>query len=547
MSARRVWSAVALYTLLTALLTWPQVLRMSDGMYEHHDSYFNAWRVSWVAHQIRTDPARLFDANIFYAADATLAYSDAVLVPSLLGAPLRWAGVGPVTVTNVLILSSFVLSGMAAYLLAYALTQSWAGSILAGLVFAFSPYRFEHYMHLELLWGGFIPLALLVLHRAIEDPRLRWGTSLAAVVLLQTCSSLYYGIFLVTTLALLLPLLAWGIPRARWRPLLDVLAIGAGIAAIALLPYIRPYLENRTAVGERPESEAISYSATWTSFVTSPLSNLLYGGTSTWSGPEARLMPGFVALACALFALWPPLSRTRVAYAVVALFALEAARGAHGWVYPLMYDWVMPYRGLRAPARFTVVLLAAIGVLAAFGVARLEARLPRRARIAVLASLLCLAVLEYVNRPLPLMTVKRRPPGIYAWLRGQPPGPVAVLPMPTSAYELPAYDATYQYWSIDAWYPLINGYSGFYPLHYLLMLEHLVEFPDSRAIGRLSRQGARYLVVHTGLMRPGLAVQTIESLTARSDVTLIRVVNEGWGNGDFLFRLNPSPEHLRID
>src|SRR5262245_53548101 len=89
--------ATGIFLLLTVVFTWPQAihwLSVPDFM----DTYFSMWRLAWIAHQLPLDPQHLFDANIFYPLKHTLAYSDAVLLEGLIGAPLLWAGVPAVVV-----------------------------------------------------------------------------------------------------------------------------------------------------------------------------------------------------------------------------------------------------------------------------------------------------------------------------------------------------------------------------------------------------------------------------------------------------------------
>ena len=57
---------LALFVVLTAVMTWPQVLRMSDGVHDPGDPLMVTWVLGWVAHQLPRAPAHLFDANIFY-------------------------------------------------------------------------------------------------------------------------------------------------------------------------------------------------------------------------------------------------------------------------------------------------------------------------------------------------------------------------------------------------------------------------------------------------------------------------------------------------
>ena len=95
-SRRFLAGALLLLTLLTAVGTYPQILRMRDGVDDMGDPLLNTWALSWVAHQVRIAPAHLFDGNIFYPERWTLAFSDVLLVPALTVTPLIWAGIGPI-------------------------------------------------------------------------------------------------------------------------------------------------------------------------------------------------------------------------------------------------------------------------------------------------------------------------------------------------------------------------------------------------------------------------------------------------------------------
>ena len=45
----------------------PQAFYLRSQVGPHYDALFGVWRVAWIAHQLRRDPAHLFDANIFYS------------------------------------------------------------------------------------------------------------------------------------------------------------------------------------------------------------------------------------------------------------------------------------------------------------------------------------------------------------------------------------------------------------------------------------------------------------------------------------------------
>jgi len=189
-------SAVSLaFVALTAMMTAPLAWNATSALPYADDAYFSVWRLAWVAHQLVNQPSKLFDTNIFYPASSTLAYSDAMLLLGIVGAPAIWAGVHPVLVHNILLLAGFALSGVGAFVLTRHLVGKMLPAVLAGIIFAFAPYKFGHFAHLELQWTAWMPFALWAVHRLLETSRLRFGLLLGALVALQGLSSLYYLAF----------------------------------------------------------------------------------------------------------------------------------------------------------------------------------------------------------------------------------------------------------------------------------------------------------------------------------------------------------------
>ncbi len=217
-STLRLNVAIALaFVALTVLVTYPQVRGFATSVPYHSDPYFSMWRLGWVAHALRTDPRGLFDANIFYPAQDTLAYSDAMLLPGLVLAPLFWAGVHPVIIYNSALFTALALSGYTTFLLTRRLTGSVRAAMVAGVIYAFAPYRFTHYVHLELQMVFWIPIALWLLHRIMADGRVRDGILLGLTVAAQLLSCIYAGIFALTYFTLVVPALLalTGISHAR--------------------------------------------------------------------------------------------------------------------------------------------------------------------------------------------------------------------------------------------------------------------------------------------------------------------------------------------
>jgi hypothetical protein len=493
-SAKRIGLAaapIALFVVLTCGMMWPQIRHIGDSAVPHQDVYFNMWRLQWIAHALSTSPGDLFNGNIFYPEPRTLAFSDAMLVQGAIAAPLIWLGTPPVLLHNLMMLGAIVLSAVATFALVCYLTGSRGAGVLAGTIFAFAPYRFEHIMHMELQWTMWIPLAFLALHRTLDRPSIRHGLATGAAVALQVLSSIYYGIFLATLLPLFGLVLQLGNTRTSVRRVMVPLAAGA-ILAIALVgPYARPYLLARDRVGERPADQIRTYAARPADYMVVPRENWLYGRWETRGEGERRLFPGAVAclLAVAAVFLRRP-SRLIIVYVVAAAAAFEASLGLRGYSYTFLHEYVPVFRGLRAPARLGIFVVFFLAVLAGFGYTFFAAALRTRNRVILLLALLSAVLLEDFTS-ISLVTYPNTAPPVYRLLASQPTGVVAEFPMVR-----PGHNARYEYLSIFHWKPLLNGYSGFSPPAFDRRLQDLRRFPDPFSIRVLRRADVRYVLVH---------------------------------------------------
>lgn len=512
--------ALILFTLLTAVMTYPQVLHMKDGVHDDGDPYMVTWVLAWVAHQLPRAPAHLFDANIFYPERNTLAFSETLLVPAIIVAPLFWIGVSAIFIYNLVFLSGFALSGVGVALLVRRLTGHSGAAILAGIVFAFPPFRIDHYAHLQLQQTQFIPLALWGFHRLLDTGRLRDGVLLGAFVACQMLSCMYYGLFLIPYMTVVCGTMLAAertLPRAR----LVALLAAAAIVAVAMIPAGRAYLSARKVVGERGRAEVADGSATWRNYLAPPELNVVYGKVfARFMQPERRLFPGFVAVALAIVGLWPPLSATRLAYGLGLLLAFDVSLGFNGLVYRALYDYFLPFHALRIPARMGIMVGFSLAVLAGYGATRIAGRLrSARARRLVLAALGALMLVEYASRPMELGTALVHAPEAYADLvRDRGDSPTAVLfEFPMSAKS----DPTYLYFSTFHWQSLINGYSGFFPPSYVRLARALQNFPDEPSMDAIKSHGARYLVIHGEWLYGARYETLIPDLDRRRDLTLV--------------------------
>ena len=528
---------VFLFAVLTVVMTWPQAARLVSSATDHQDVFFNMWRLEWVAHALATSPFQLLDGNIFYPEPRALTFSDAMAVEAFVAAPLFWSGFPPILVHNLMLLGGIVLSAAGIFMLAFHLTGSRAAGVTAGIVFAFAPYRFEHYMHMELQWTVWIPWAFWALHRLLETGSRKFAGLLGAFAALQFMSSIYYGIFLVTLLGLCAVLLLCATPRAEVKSRIAGLAIAAATAAILVAPYAIPYAATKEHVGPREEEQVLAYSARPRDYQVATDSNFLYGESSGRRGrPERRLFPGILAMLLAIVSLLlrRP-SNGDIVYLLGLVAAFEMSLGFYGYTFSFLYHHVPVFDGLRAPARLGIFVVFFLAVLAARGYHALEAALgARRAfqRILLVATSSVL-LLEYWVAPLQLVPYPNVPPPLYSWLASQPRGVLAEFPLPVPQ-SLPGQDARYTYYSTFHWMPLVNGYSGYYPASYIARIEALRNMPDEAAVQQLSKDHVRYVIVHTSLYEPEKLTALLSGLWADRRFTQLGRFDDGLTNG-FVF------------
>ena len=195
--------AVLVVCLLLAVIhTWPLVTAPGTlARNDNADAELNEWILAWVAHQLPRNPARLFDGNFFYPERDTLAYSEPLIVPALMGAPLAWLGASPVLVFNIVLMLGFALTAYAGYALTYAWTGDRAAGLVTGSLFAFNTHMLTRMAHVQGIHAWGLPLALLAADRIVVHGRWRDAIWLAVWMAAMAGTSGYLVVFAAIMIA----------------------------------------------------------------------------------------------------------------------------------------------------------------------------------------------------------------------------------------------------------------------------------------------------------------------------------------------------------
>jgi hypothetical protein len=296
---------------LTVLMTWPWVLNLRDAAADPGDSYLNAWIMWWDYHATFSDPLDLFHANIFYPYRYSLAFSENNYGLALPFFPLYALGLRPLTVHGVATLAGFALCGYGMFRLARTLTGSDGTAWVAGVAFAFVPYRFHHLPHVNYLFAGWIPLlleALVLFARERSWKRAAW---LGVAFLMNGLTCIHW--FVLTIIPLALTALFLVLRRGSWRDFVIRGGVALGVASAALLPFLVPYLRVTNLYGlVRKPAEVAVFSARLSHWLTADWQHKLWeglGGALTPYQTELALFPGLLPVLFALAAVFPLLRR----------------------------------------------------------------------------------------------------------------------------------------------------------------------------------------------------------------------------------------------
>ena len=498
-SASRAWREIAVVVLVSAAaavaLTFPLAARLGRIARDDADGRFSIWNVAWVAHALTTDPAHVFDANIFYPHTGTLAYSENNLGAGVLAIPVYVLTKNPYAAHNAVVLLAFVLAASGMYYLVRYLVGDRRAASVSAIGFAFCPYVFAHMAHIQLLMTAGLPFSMLAFHRLADRPSALRGVALGAIMAAQALSCGYYGVFVVLMVAYASVVTAAA--RGIWtdRRYLSALAVAALVSVAIVAPAFMPYLALEKVGFNRDLASARFYAPNLSAYLASSsyAHAWMLDIIPRWRNEVA--FPGFVLTVFGVAGVWVARSTRRsellAIYGGLTVLTFWASFGPAAGLYTVLYDTVPGFGLLRAPGRFCVVVALGLAVFAGVAVARLLERVPRATAIG------CgLALLTAMELKVPLNLPEAQPvETVYRVLATLPRG--AVIEMPFFYPAVGLFQHTkYMVASTTHWMPLVNGYSDYIPPDFYDHVMTLAPFPSRDGFKVLEPGRVRYAVFH---------------------------------------------------
>jgi len=421
------------YVALTCLFTYPLFLELGT----HHvgdargDAKGYLWNYWWTKTALSRGTNPFETDAIFHPIGIGLAFHTLGFLQGVEFIPLSFL-VGEVAAANLVVLWTFPASALATYALARAVGAGVAGSVLAGVVFAFCPYRLARLAgHYDLLGTEWIPLYVLALWKLAETERPSIRLVLAAGAL-AAASGYTASTYLVFLACLTLLFLAFR-PRAAAR----AVAVGA-VAATLLFPMLRQAYVDRTSWTYEPYPGADRYVADLSAYFTpSPRQSFLgpiAGHAFDPNLTETTVFAGYLVIAAALAGLALQRRIAGISFwlasaAVFFMLSLGTTLRVGGIDTGVPLPFALLTRTpvldeLRAPSRFSILTMLSLAVLLALVWSHLARGRSREWLLTLFAG--AVLVFEYAALPTP-----RFPAGIsplYRELARMEEGTVVEIP-----------------------------------------------------------------------------------------------------------------------
>ncbi|GIW02983.1 hypothetical protein [Roseiflexus sp.] len=475
--------ALAIYTLLGILLTWPLLLNLTNGVIgavDGVDAYQNAWSLWWTAQALTSLRNPFFSPLLFYPDGVDLFWQPLGFSQGVLALPVTLM-LGPVAAVNWVVLTSFTVGGYATVLLARRVTGNAAAALVAGATFICSPYHMEKVIdgNLEVAAIHWLPCYAYALLALLDRPSWRRALAAGALLVWVSLGSWYYGLFAALSTICAAGIWAYGATRNAER--VHRLQRGLqqamwGVAPLVILVMaIAPALYSLVTTGADEmlwdmRSIQREHSADLVdAFLPNPVHSVWGPAVRAWRNqiyPHAviwNVALGWIALGLGLLGAttaWRATWRWSLLALACFIFALGPELKIAGWhtgmplPYALIQDMPVIRSGQR-PNHMMVMVSLSLSILAVYGFTVLQQRLiqhPSPVHTWSMALALIVPVAGIDGYAGTHTIVERRIHPFYATL---PPPDGALIPLPLYLNVNRSENLTAQ---MGHGWPIIGGY-----------------------------------------------------------------------------------------
>ncbi len=407
------------FTLLTLILTYPVIFRLSTHfMCDGGDGFQNMWNMWWLKTSLldlHTNP--YYTTYLHYPDGISLLFQTFNPFNGLISIPLQFLFRMEITY-NLVVIFSFIMSGIGMYLLARYLIKNRLAAFISGVIYTFCPFHFAHGLgHLQLIAMEWMPFYILYMIKIHREGGWKNGILGGLFLILTTLCSWYYLIYsgFITCIYLIYHLITSreSVLSKNFGRNILILFVTFWVCMSPLFGAMFYAKTTQEFVGEHnPEN----WSADLTSFLV-PSAISTYGRAwfssiwGKWKGNTAENSNyiGYIVLGLSIFALIR--YRDSRFWGIVALFAFVMALGPYLRVmgkqyrvvplpYQLFHRYIPFFSFTGVPERFDIMLKFSLAIMSGYAVSGIYNKFGNiRVKYVFIALISVLVIMEYLAIP----------------------------------------------------------------------------------------------------------------------------------------------------
>ncbi len=517
---------IVLGSILTTILTWPFLAKIASFYSDIGDYPQNGYTLWYTQLSLVTgrilNQVEFFNSFQFYPWPYSLAYSELLLIPSLVFSPIYWISQQLVFSLNFYVFLSFVLSFISSfYCLNYFIRNKFA-SFLGAMVYTFNPLTLAHFPnHLQFMSKYFLLPLLLYGYLFFKKPETKNALFFFLFFTLNALTSFNLMFFSNFALAIYLIFFFFlNLYKRNYIYFLNILKKSLlFIIFIPLLAYF--YLPYFNFVQKEKATFDLQllwlYSATLKDWVSPLPNNFLYKNLLPtnrtekipgWGyadvSEEHTLFINIVPLVLAILGLvFLSRSKDRLLLSVSLLTLMVSvvlSFGPHlGNIklpfYYLMH-WLPIFKGTRVPSRFQFIFYIPFSILVSFGFLIIY-KAKRRFLIPIFISLTVLLIVENLNHfkfdsTSKVLREKQFIEHNFSFLNGK-----STLHFP---FGYLGEEASYLTFGTVTQEKMINGYSSYMPPDWFEFMDPFKKSLEEDDLKKLKIIGIQYIIIHKDLL-----------------------------------------------
>jgi hypothetical protein len=521
-----------IFFLLALFITFPLIFNLSSVATGYGDELLIAWNHNWNIYNYTSNISNIlniFNANIYFPYNNSLAYSDTYFTTSLITMIPVILLDSPIVANNIMFILSLTLIGFFTYSISYLLTKNNLASFLSGVLIMFSPAYLSELAHIQIMSIFFVSLALLLFIKYLQTKKQFFYIFFLIIFIAQVYNSFLPGFFILfSTIFISIFYLLENKKRinvlfTRKNILLFLISI------VLIVPVIIPYFQvSKEFNYSRDIRETIHFAIQPEDFLTTNslsrleplLSQLSFTKDIQGNGEVKHAFIGLTFSILILISFIYVLKKWKKQDFVVkgiltsSIFGFLMSMGPFmhfqrltihdPFPIPLPYlffYYVIPgFKGIRNSGRWEMLfIILAAPVIAVFLTKALK-NVDLKVK-SILILLLAAVVMFEFNFPIKYYPVplKKDFPKVYSYISTTPKSNV-IIEMPVYNYNVFPYsnqELWREYYSTAHFRRTVNGASGFSPFPWQDTVNDLLAyFPSEDSINKLRKMGVITIIVH---------------------------------------------------